>query len=61
MADKLGKEGLITKLYNGFQLLMDKEKGVSTLESLRQNAAVVGLHDFSGDEIAEMVKEGSGW
>ncbi|CAL1406814.1 unnamed protein product [Linum trigynum] len=37
---------------------MDKEKGVITTESLRRNAAVVGLQDFSGEEIAEMVKEG---
>ncbi|CAL1374001.1 unnamed protein product [Linum trigynum] len=58
MADKLGGEGLIKELCNGFQLLMDKDKGVITTESLRRNAAVLGLQDLSDGEIAGMVKEG---
>ncbi|KAJ4729943.1 Calcium-binding protein PBP1 [Melia azedarach] len=32
MADKLGGEGLINELCNGFQLLMDKEKGEGDLD-----------------------------
>ncbi|CAI0442242.1 unnamed protein product [Linum tenue] len=58
MADKLGGEGLIRELCNGFQLLMDKERGVITTESLRRNAAVLGLQDLSDGEIAGMVSEG---
>ncbi|CAN0896955.1 Calcium-binding protein PBP1 [Linum grandiflorum] len=58
MADKLGGEGLIRELCNGFQLLVDKDRGVITPESLRLNAAVLGLQDLSEAEIAGMVREG---
>ncbi|PRQ52918.1 calcium-binding protein KRP1-like [Rosa rugosa] len=58
MADKLGGEGLIRELCNGFQLLMDKERGVITLESLRMNSAVLGLQDLREDELVSMLKEG---
>ncbi|CAN1189020.1 Calcium-binding protein KRP1 [Linum perenne] len=58
MADKLGGEGLIKELCNGFQLLMDKDKGVITSASLKRNAAVLGLQDLSDGELDGMVKEG---
>lgn len=58
MADKLGGEGIINELCNGFQLLMDKVKGVITTESLKLNATVLGLQDLTDDELASMVKEG---
>ncbi|MED6197875.1 Calcium-binding protein krp1 [Stylosanthes scabra] len=59
MANKLGGEGLIRELCNGFELLMDKEKGVITLESLRSNAAaVLGVEDMKEDELVSMMREG---
>uniref|UniRef100_A0A6M2EPG9 EF-hand domain-containing protein n=1 Tax=Populus davidiana TaxID=266767 RepID=A0A6M2EPG9_9ROSI len=58
MASKLGGEGLIDELCNGFELLMDKERGVITMESLKKNAAFLGLQDLSEDELVSMVKEG---
>ncbi|KAB2610570.1 calcium-binding protein PBP1-like [Pyrus ussuriensis x Pyrus communis] len=58
MADKLGGEGLIRELCNGFQLLMDKDKGVITLESLRRNSALLGLQNLREDELVGMVREG---
>ncbi|CAK8575519.1 unnamed protein product [Lathyrus sativus] len=58
MANKLGGEGLIKELCNGFDLLMDKEKGVITLDSLKKNAAVLGLLDMKEDELVSMMKEG---
>lgn len=58
MADKLGGEGLIRELCNGFQLLMDKDRGVITIESLRRNSAVLGLQDLREDELVSMLKEG---
>ncbi|KAL5537765.1 hypothetical protein UlMin_045600 [Ulmus minor] len=58
MADKLGGEGLIRELCNGFELLMDKEKGVITWESLRRNSSVLGLQDLREDEFVNMVREG---
>ncbi|CAN1161161.1 Calcium-binding protein KRP1 [Linum perenne] len=61
MADKLGGEGLIRELCNGFELLVDKERGVITPASLSRNAAVLGLQDLSDlseGEIAGMVSEG---
>ncbi|CAB4274300.1 unnamed protein product [Prunus armeniaca] len=58
MADKLGGEGLIRELCNGFQLLMDKDKGVITLESLRSNSALLGLQNLREDELVSMMREG---
>lgn len=58
MADKLGGEGLIRELCNGFELLMDKERGVITIESLRKNSALLGLQDMGDEELASMVREG---
>ena len=37
---------------------MDKEKGVITLESLRRNAALLGLQDLKEDELVSMMREG---
>ncbi|XP_045831794.1 calcium-binding protein PBP1-like [Trifolium pratense] len=58
MANKLGGEGLIKELCNGFELLMDKDKGVITLDSLRKNAALLGLQDMKEDELVSMMNEG---
>lgn len=58
IAGKLGGEGLIEELCNGFELLMDKDKGVITLESLRRNCAMMGLNDLKEDELVSMMKEG---
>ncbi|KAG5233499.1 hypothetical protein OIU76_015878 [Salix suchowensis] len=58
MANKLGGEGLINELCNGFQLLMDKDRGVITTESLRKQSSFLGLQDLSDDELAGMVQEG---
>ncbi|CAJ1979012.1 unnamed protein product [Sphenostylis stenocarpa] len=58
MATKLGGEGLIKELCNGFELLVDKEKGVITLDSLREKASVLGLQDLKEDELVSMMREG---
>jgi Ca2+-binding EF-hand superfamily protein len=58
IANKLGGEGLMKELSNGFKLLMDKDKGVITLESLRKNSALMGLQDLKEDELLSMMKEG---
>ncbi|XP_059661960.1 calcium-binding protein KRP1-like [Cornus florida] len=58
MADKLGGEGLIRELCNGFQLLMDTDKQLITFESLKNNSALLGLQDLTHDELRSMVKEG---
>lgn len=58
MAEKLGGEGLMRELSNGFEMLMDRERKVITAESLKKNAAVLGLQDMSDDDIAGMVREG---
>ncbi|CAH9076029.1 unnamed protein product [Cuscuta europaea] len=55
MAERLGGDGLIGELCNGFEVLMDKEKGVITLESLRNNSALLGLTD---SELRCMLEEG---
>ncbi|GMI83832.1 pinoid-binding protein 1 [Hibiscus trionum] len=58
MAEKLGGDGLMRELCNGFELLMDKDKGVITAASLKSNAAMLGLQDLRDDELAGMVREG---
>ncbi|XVE49800.1 hypothetical protein DITRI_Ditri01bG0110900 [Diplodiscus trichospermus] len=58
MAEKLGGEGLMRELCNGFKLLMDKDKGIITVESLKRNAAMLGLQDLTDDELVSMVREG---
>ncbi|CAN6457825.1 unnamed protein product [Victoria cruziana] len=58
MADKLGAEGLMDELCNGFNLLMDPERGVITFESLKRNAEVLGLKGMSDEEVMGMLREG---
>ncbi|OMP06215.1 Calcium-binding EF-hand [Corchorus capsularis] len=58
MANKLGGDGLIGELCNGFNLLMDREKGVITFESLKKNSALLGLQDLTDDDLRSMMKEG---
>lgn len=58
MADKLGAEGLMGELCNGFNLLVDQERGVITFESLKRNAAHLGLGGLKDDELRSMLREG---
>ncbi|KAK3021397.1 hypothetical protein RJ639_046805 [Escallonia herrerae] len=58
MADKLGGNGLIGELCNGFRLLMDVDKGVITFDSLKRNSALLGLQDLTDDDLLSMLKEG---
>nr|GMC53780.1 G-type lectin S-receptor-like serine/threonine-protein kinase At4g27290 isoform X1 [Ipomoea batatas] len=58
MAEKLGGDALIGELCNGFQLLMDKDRGVITFESLKNNSALLGLQDFTDDDLRSMLREG---
>ncbi|KAI3717317.1 hypothetical protein L1987_68866 [Smallanthus sonchifolius] len=58
MAEKLGDEGLIKELCNGFNLLMDEEKGVITFESLKCKSSLLGLQDLRHDELMSMLEEG---
>ncbi|RWR88152.1 EF-hand domain-containing protein [Cinnamomum micranthum f. kanehirae] len=58
MADKLGEEGFMGELCNGFSLLMDRDKKVITFESLKSNSALLGLQGLKDDELWSMLKEG---
>ncbi|KAK3014358.1 hypothetical protein RJ639_009080 [Escallonia herrerae] len=58
MVEKLGTQGFMDELCNGFRILMDGEKGVITLESLRRNSVVLGLGGMSDDELKSMLEEG---
>ncbi|XP_042064789.1 calcium-binding protein KRP1-like [Salvia splendens] len=58
MAEKLGGDGLLAELCNGFRLLMDSEKGVITFDSLKKNSAFLGLQELSDDDLYSMLKEG---
>ncbi|KAK7324623.1 hypothetical protein VNO77_28339 [Canavalia gladiata] len=58
MANKLGGDGLIDELCNGFNLLMDSDKGVITFDSLKRNSPLLGLHGLSDDDLRSMLVEG---
>ncbi|XP_020587062.1 calcium-binding protein KIC-like [Phalaenopsis equestris] len=58
IAEKLGEEGLIAELCNGFRLLMDPARGLITFDSLKRNAALLGLDGMRDDELWGMLREG---
>ncbi|CAN6457871.1 unnamed protein product [Victoria cruziana] len=59
MGEKLGAEGLMEELCNGFRLLMDPERGLITPDSLRRNAGkALGMKGMTEEEAADMVREG---
>ncbi|KAJ8549675.1 hypothetical protein K7X08_033382 [Anisodus acutangulus] len=58
MARKLGGDGLINELCKGYRMLMDGDKGVITIDSLKKNSALMGLQDFSEEELKNMIREG---
>ena len=58
MMERLGDEGFIGELCNGFRLLMDGERGLITFESLKKNCILLGLSDMRDDEIVCMLSEG---
>ncbi|ONK74668.1 uncharacterized protein A4U43_C03F8900 [Asparagus officinalis] len=58
LAARLGPDGFIGELCKGFQLLMDSETGVITIESLKKNSMKLGLEGLGDDELEEMVREG---
>ncbi|KAI9120875.1 hypothetical protein K1719_007908 [Acacia pycnantha] len=58
MVEKLGTEGFMKELRNGFRLLMDREKEVITFESLKKNSASLGMQGMSDDELMCMLREG---
>lgn len=58
MVEKLGAEGFLNELCNGFQLLVDGDKGVITFDSLKRNSEVLGLEGMSDEELRCMLREG---
>ncbi|KAJ8761613.1 hypothetical protein K2173_004389 [Erythroxylum novogranatense] len=58
MVEKLGEDGFMKELCNGFRLLMDGDRGVITFQSLKKNAKLLGLHGMGDDELMCMLREG---
>ncbi|KAM3362543.1 Calcium-binding protein PBP1 [Capsicum chinense] len=58
MARKLGGDGLINELCKGYRMLMDGEKGVITIDSLKKNSVLMGLQGFTEEELKNMIREG---
>lgn len=58
MVDKLGAEGFMKELSNGFRLLMDGERGMITFESLKRSLGLLGLQGMSDEEVVCMLREG---
>lgn len=58
MAEKLEAEEFISELCGGFRLLADARRGAITAESLRRNAAMMGMEGMTVEEAEAMVREG---
>nr|ABK25754.1 unknown [Picea sitchensis] len=60
MAEKLGEEGLMEELCNGFRLLADPERDLITFHSLKRNAALLGMgmDSMKDEELQAMIEEG---
>lgn len=58
MVAKLGTDGFMKELSKGFGLLVDRNSGVITFESLKKNLMVLGLQGMSDDEVMSMLREG---
>ncbi|MQL97823.1 hypothetical protein Taro_030511 [Colocasia esculenta] len=58
MAERLGGDGLLEELCAGFRLLADPRLGLITFESLKRNAAALGLEGLSDGELMGMLEEG---
>lgn len=57
MIARLGAEGFIGELCNGFRLLMDVNMGLITFESLKMSTNLLGL-EVRDDELLCMLMEG---
>ncbi|MFS7921490.1 putative EF-hand domain-containing protein [Helianthus anomalus] len=58
IAENLGGDGLIDEMCKGFQLLMDRDKGLITFDSLKKNSSILGLHDLSDADLLSILREG---
>lgn len=58
MIERLGSDGFMDEICNGFCLLMDVDKGLITFDSLRRNTILLGLHELRDDELLLMLLEG---
>ncbi|KAH6773771.1 pinoid-binding protein 1 [Perilla frutescens var. hirtella] len=58
MVEKLGAEGFVNELCKGFRLLMDSDKELITLESLKKNSAVLGLDVDDDQQLRSMLDQG---
>ncbi|MED6122956.1 hypothetical protein PIB30_044775 [Stylosanthes scabra] len=58
MAEKLDVETFVSELCGGFKMLADPEKGAITSESLRRNAALLGMEGMSMEDAEDMVRQG---
>ncbi|XP_008790531.2 calcium-binding protein KIC-like [Phoenix dactylifera] len=58
MAEKLEADEFVRELCGGFRLLADPGRGLITAESLRLNAAALGMAGMTAEDAAAMVREG---
>lgn len=58
MAEKLEAEDFVAELCGGFRLLADAGRKAITAESLRRNAAMLGMAGMTAEEAEAMVREG---
>ncbi|KAI5072659.1 hypothetical protein GOP47_0012765 [Adiantum capillus-veneris] len=55
MAERLGERGLMQELEKGFHLLADPSSHTITLQSLKQNAPLLGMPPMSDSELREII------
>ncbi|MCO5601539.1 hypothetical protein L7F22_055662 [Adiantum nelumboides] len=58
MAERLGEQGLMQELEKGFHLLADPASQTITLQSLKQNAPLLGIGPMSDSELQDIIRLG---
>ena len=58
MMEGLGADAFMEELFQGFNQLMDEEKGLITFESLRRSTLQLGLQEIGDEELMWMLSEG---
>lgn len=58
MAERHGARGLLEELCKGFYRLVDAERGLITLESLKLNAKKLGIGELGEEQAVGMLRMG---
>ncbi|KAK8961427.1 Calcium-binding protein KIC [Platanthera guangdongensis] len=58
MAERVGDGGLAEELCKGFNQLVDEQRGLITIDSLKKNSVRLGIGELGDEEAAGMLRLG---